>query len=702
VIDRLLGTMTQGNLGRFGTPVVTLDTRSGFAEFCDKIAIEDETNAAGLISSLIPLGDARFDFEAHEPWLKRWNEKDDAIAPLIGVAYSAEQLAAFCRTRPKFSHLVIANGAGNLRNTQFYYDIAESQRLLVFANHDETEALEWLAQTGCAFWRIGEAELAHGVNGPLFGPLARWAENYELLDSVELVECSDDALEGAATDILSAERNGRPEEETPLAQVLGRGWQLLNEAASWVAQPPRKISEGFTQRLAELRASIRRNFAVIPPETRQMLAAFAEKMESFLQEEANIGIRKGDILIRCVGEEKRRGNKIAVLVRNEAAFTGVSEFLGRFSETRSVPVISVRALSADLAFDVLLVASWPGGEQLRRAVSKLVAPRIRLIGYAFERSWAKHAQSRLLSCSALPELPAAQKGVLAFGDKGGCEWPKSESVREKAPAIAALEDFDVWRWEATLRRTRPAGAARGVAGPDTVPATFVRFNCDCFAFLTPGHALPVATSILSVQTGKTRLPERTVAEWHKGDFIVFAESGARELVREIADRLLGDDADRLRSLARIWQDALRRSRFSATEFYSRAQRLGWKRCLATARGYVMDEQKIGPESRADLEMIAKVTNDASLLSVLDRVWDSIQQIWGAHQSAGSRIADELRQQLPGKLQELRETATRLEMGDLGVAWIVMVEDISGEQEPRIRNEVDRLRWPDGCEPQRTV
>jgi len=700
-IDRILGLATQGNLGPFGTALLLLDSRSGFSECVDNIffARDGDPKTATVASTLLPLGEARFDFETREPWLARWGEGSDAAPPLMAICPAAEQLAAFCRARPLGSELVLANGASLLRTPQHYHDICDSQRLVVFASHDETEALEWLAQTGCEFWQLGAAELREGVEGSVFQPIARAAANYDALTQIELTECSDDGLEQSASLLISAERAANPEEDTPSARVIGRGWQLLNEAASWIAPPPAPAAQFFLQRIDELRTSIRRDAAFIAAPVRQMLVDFAERVGASVSVSGSVGRGKGKALMACLDSELQAGKSIAIAARNEAAAITLETMVRSLPNAGGVSVFPIRALPDGKDFDILLVASWPGGEVLRRAASKLIAPRIRLVGYAFERSWAQHARKRLLPRPVLPEMTAEKKAVIAFGAQTRLRWPE----RETAPRLPEPrpEDFDVWRWETTLRRTRPAGATRvGEVIGETVPARYVRFVGDCFAFMMEAHSLPIVTSLLSGTMPKGgKLPEKCVGEWRAGELVVFPESGDRNLVREVADRLLGDRAGQLRNIAKIWRDALERCRLSPAEFYRRARKEGCQRNPATIRNWFSNPIQIGIDDENDLKRIAVVTGDEPLRLAHDRVVAAAKEIWSAHLSAGMRLRDELKKQLPEKLSELHETATRVDLEELGAAWIVMVEEIASEAEPRARNEANRLRWPEDDESQ---
>lgn len=693
-IDRLLGTATQGNLASFGTAGLLLDTRSGFSECAAQIFFSPAANESQVLKAIeLPLGDAGYSFDERAAWLQQWKAGEGEAPPLIAVAHSPEQLAEFCKAEPARSRLVLVNGAAMVRNPQHFRDIADSQRLIIFADHDETETLDAMEKGGCEFWRLGLPELGTGAEGGLFENPARWARNHELLTTIEVEECAAPVLDESAQVLLEIQTAEKPDDEDPLARALALGWDLLNEAASWMAPPSAPVAVTYAARIADFRREIQRSAAYLAPAVRSRLTAVADDL-SARAKPAEFAHAKGDALRRCLDEALHLSHTVGLVARHEAAAEAIRNALHRDVRRRAVSVFSIRALPDDGSFDVLIVASWPGGELLHRVAAKLLAPRIRLLGYAFERRWARQCERRLLARSSVREIPAERKTRIAFGKDSPVRWPETAPVPLAQPTPASPE-FDIWRFETAQRRMRSGAAAHPSVAADAVLASYVRFVGDCFAFLTPGHALPVATNILTKQRGaRQKLPERTVSEWRRGDFIVFPECGSRELVREVADKLLGDEAAHLRRTARIWKDALLRSRMSPPEFFAQTRMLGCRRCLPTIRNWLAESTQIGPAEEDDLRCIAQVTQDPALTAALPAIWAAIQEIWAAHLTAGMRLGEELRRELPEKLGALHEAATRVELGDLGAAWVVMVDDLAAEPERRGKNEVDWLRWPD--------
>src|SRR5207249_3867991 len=100
----------------------------------------------------------------------------------------------------------------------------------------------------------------------------------------------------------------------------------------------------------------------------------------------------------------------------------------------------------------------------------------------------------------------------------------------------------------------------------------------------------------------------------------------------------------------------------------------------------------------DLALIVLVTGDAQLNRDAEDVWSAITVLRGAHLSAGVRLRDVLMQKLPTVLHRVEENGTKVELDDLGSAWIVQTEAVSDALEFRVRAEINRLMWDNSTVP----
>jgi hypothetical protein len=258
----------------------------------------------------------------------------------------------------------------------------------------------------------------------------------------------------------------------------------------------------------------------------------------------------------------------------------------------------------------------------------------------------------------------------------------------------------VWAFEQRLRAARKGLATVPTDASETILSRYVSFVGKTYAFLTETHGVVVVTELLS-GGGRTkqRVPERTVGELKQGDFIVFPESGDRELIQEKADQLIGTDAPTLRKTARLWKEALWATDLTPAQFLKQARELGRPRHIMTIRHWFAESSQIGPgtgneELSEDLELIALVTDHQPLKTSIGKAIEAIKALRSAHLSAGMRLRDVLIQRLPDVIGRIEEEGSVVDLGELGSAWIVQIESVAATNEPRGRGEVNRLLWED--------
>jgi hypothetical protein len=91
-----------------------------------------------------------------------------------------------------------------------------------------------------------------------------------------------------------------------------------------------------------------------------------------------------------------------------------------------------------------------------------------------------------------------------------------------------------------------------------------------------------------------------------------------------------------------------------------------------------------------LVLIALVTDNRQLEAEIENVREAIERLWSVHLSAGMRLQDLLLQRLPAVMGKVEETGTKVDLDELGSAWVVQVESIGSDHEPRGRSEINRL------------
>jgi hypothetical protein len=236
-----------------------------------------------------------------------------------------------------------------------------------------------------------------------------------------------------------------------------------------------------------------------------------------------------------------------------------------------------------------------------------------------------------------------------------------------------------------------------VAGPesDRRPARYVGFVGDTYAYLTPGHGVPVVSDLVRhIDPQQARIAIRTVEQLRVGEYVLFRDHGDRDVISLFAEQVIGPVRYReRRAIADRWRAALRSVAPTPAEVYRRLRDAGVRKHAVTIRSWLMDPDKIGPGSREDLVAVAHASGDAAFLADVDTIWAAMGELRSAHVAAGPRLSDFLLAELPQKLTAVRDRETFVDL-TLGQAWVVEIEEI-GELEERACTEVDRLLWDVG-------
>lgn len=701
-LDRLLGTSTFGNHGLFRNEVVLLDSSSGFQRFVESTSLQP-AGADGEFPSLkavAPFGDVSPPSRTQNGWLAKWDQRNPSGEPLVAVTSSPESLAAYCIDAPARSKLVVVNGLSRVRDLQSFDDIQQTQRLILFADEEDEDLIQELRDRGCRFWELSRDEIEAGQEGaPQFqgmvGKLRVWARNREglVLDA----ECCDNrTLDDVCVRLEGLRRIIDDEDQGPATKLVARMWGFLNEAATAIKPVSGDERARRLSQLQEFGRDLQANRAWLKPEAERALTESALELEVLLTDSVDFGASKRAALERTVAECLGAGGASVVLVRNERQAVDIDEHLRPQIDAGRIRVCTPRALTGDCAFDRIVCLSWPSGETIEALANSMVTPRITLLGYAFERRWLHQLGIRRRNRPRRHQIGEAQKAAIVDGAALDEVATDTELPPESANPAPAADD--IWGFEQRLRAVRKGAAAVPTQAIETMPARYVSFVGPTYAFLTETHRVVVVTALLSTPgRTKQRLPEQTVGSLKPGDFIVFPESGDRELIQEKADQLLGSEAQVLRRTARLWKEALWSSKLTPAQFLKEARELGRPRHIMTIRNWFADTSQIGPgagneDLSEDLELIALVTGYEPLKLHVPKVIEVVKVLRGAHLSAGVRLRDVLIERLPEVIGRVEEEGSLVDLGELGSAWIVQIESVANSAEPRGRGEVNRLMW----------
>jgi hypothetical protein len=221
--------------------------------------------------------------------------------------------------------------------------------------------------------------------------------------------------------------------------------------------------------------------------------------------------------------------------------------------------------------------------------------------------------------------------------------------RTQQPNVSETDSFsDLDDINLTLRQNRYKGY---IASPveDSVEAVPVSFVGDIMAFYRTSRKLLTATKIINEDGDSTEeiIPDNLQV----GDFIIERET-QRNLIRDIADKILNNsNCSELRKISSMWKDALKIAiNFTGEDdLFMKLQAAGCKRGKPAFRNWLYSDTHISPQSKDDIVYIAKATDDAVLMEIVDKVFDAGRQVKNAHITAGHYLADKLRSNLSSSL-----------------------------------------------------
>lgn len=270
------------------------------------------------------------------------------------------------------------------------------------------------------------------------------------------------------------------------------------------------------------------------------------------------------------------------------------------------------------------------------------------------------------------------------------DWLKISTTKfEKNVSIGEVEDTsdELGEIELILHENRfNKYVSRGTHSEnEIVSAIPVSFVGGYLAFYRTSHKLVSATKIIlnDFEKIESKLPN----ELQIGDFIVVRETD-KDLIKEIADIILSNSGkSETRILAGKWKESIKIALIFDTleEFYNKLKREGCKKGLSTVKHWIDNENVIAPQSKNDLKIIAKVTQDKELIENIDKFYDAAQDVRKAHVLAGKKLSEQLKRTIAAELKNHEKIdpfnfwePINMEVDGIGNVKILKIIDIGSE------------------------
>ena len=690
-LDNLLDVTACGNNSVIENAVLVLMARSYFARIVDAItlATRDASQNVGL-SHCLPWG-----FIGHDGTLKPNDSYQVVGEPLIAATGVPEDLALAATSVSAGTKTVLVDGARRLaRDLQAFDDIASRQRVVILASPDESEDINLLKARGCPAWYmsgrevlIGETSAGRRMRRSLVGSTIR-AADVRHRSKVNMVDCHDEVLEAAASSLERvAEIIEDSEEAFEVEQALARLFGVLFECSECCFG----VGDDTVTELRTVRKQMAEHARWLQPSVAKELKYSVDALERAVT--SRVGEQKADAFLNIISDHD---GQWAVAARSPRTAERIRETLADLGAY--LPVLPVSAISSDHEYAGIIVPAWPNRRRFTRLRNLSVTPEIRILIYPFERKWVKRHQARERAQVRANCLEADMRSsILGVESRFLFELEGAENKDEDAPPKDRTWDLPVFRLEKRVAKRRVVQHLRATSGQDSREAQLVQFFGACYTLLTEWAVLPVLNDLIHSSKGEqAKLVYSMVSRLSIGDFVLFRDSGDKEFIRLIAEEILGtDEYNCTRDMAERWKLPLRRLGSSPAAVRRRLKKFGVDRTLPTISGWLSNPDRIGPRDYGDIDAIAKAAGVTELLSIKGEITDAITRIRGAHLAAGTRLTRLILGELHGRLSELDEQPTLLDL-DYGKAWIVQVESIESERQEYLSNHVNRLQWMADC------
>lgn len=686
VIDPLLNAGLCGNTSMFQTSVILLSRVSASREQVSDLIVSANKNVFSKLSNIFGWGNLTEDGE-----VKIWGSAGRREEPLVLVSSDAADVCDYLDYNSHKTELVVADGASYLR------DLASFERLLnksipivVILSGCDQDAIRYLQKKDFDFWAWNSQDLKNLDNGiviPDDSPFYQISKKIESIASfeAEIVECSNSAFD-QAFDLLNRLRREVTDDDYHASQILDRLFGFFIRVSRLVS-----VSQCTEQKSANELSSIENDWQTfrvyLKPEFSEI---FVEVVGLLRQGSSNLTDEnsKPARLRSEINKRLSAGSERVCVVLSKSDFQAEKEYLSaRFPRNR---VVFERNASFKMRedFDCVILCGYLKRNHLLRIFDEALSSKLVILNYPHEMEWTVSVRRQFFGAFDNP----AFRNQRVFGKSLSGET-RTQPPAETTPKVPVLEEFEI-----KLHEFRKQRILRGMAedsGGQKVSARCVTFTQGSFVFLMESYSVPVINELLDGGSKIERLPQKKVKDIQPGDFLLFRESGGRNLIREIADLGLNKSGKSdLRSMASRWREALttiyENNSKSLSKLKTELKKYDCDRNELTIKNWLFDENQIAPGDESDILAIAAAADDQELLDNYDVMLDAISQVRGAHIQAARQIARLLEKRVKGDLGALSESNAEIKISGLGKVFIVCVESIDSETTEIPAHKANRL------------
>ncbi len=333
-------------------------------------------------------------------------------------------------------------------------------------------------------------------------------------------------------------------------------------------------------------------------------------------------------------------------------------------------------------FSITIIVGWLKRAIMRKILFSYNTEYYIVLLYDYEKRWKNYTVSKWnSSLNNSQNLTTIQKSFTTEDVVISTDNFISSPVRdEETTSSDEYAEIELTLRENKYRQYTLNEGQRSVC--ETAEAVPVNYVGGYLAFYKVSHKIIVASNIIEHDEEKieTKLP----GELRIGDFVVVRVSD-QDLVMEMADVLLAKEGRvEQRALASLWKESLAKASVfhSHDEIYKRLQEAGCTRGYQAVRAWLTEKDMIAPQSRQDLEHIARATDCGVLKEKLDHVYKAAQLVKAKHIQAGKELSILLKKKVVAALKEHGDVdpfniwaPIEMQIEDVGLVRILKVIDI---------------------------
>lgn len=632
-LERLFGLTSPAVLRQKRSRILVVGPVSEMKRFASELSI-----LGTPVVDLLPISRERFDGDGFVR--ETWTRRGPGGAPVLSIVHGTSEALELAESDESVVAVVAPVGAGTSDASNLCRIASGGRRVLAFPSEQDGDALRQFSRVGFGFWAWNDEWL-----GRLDWPRSRRGESMTVVrefeqefrrragSRAEPVVLDIPGLESAFALAHELESVARVEGLERLTETSSECIGALVRICRFLAPPGRRSWE----RLRTLWVKLEETVGESRPWWRDdWLRGFD-------------GLFAG--AIEAVESLQCNNPKFEALMSwsfdNPGGLVAASRSDRDFVDELDKPP-DLQWLEGALPDDPdtpVLVPAWYGKQRMERLLHPPVARSMTLLLYRPEVGWFEGSKARAARAAAeVRELTERQRPFRA--------------VRRRAPLPAPPEDFAPITLpdpdEVVLRGRRVRAMERlGSTTDRTAEARLIYFAGGGWAAFTPEHRV---LQLLSTErdSGESagQLAPRKASELGTGDLVLLVRGTDRDAIRNAVDAVAHTG---LRDQAAAWRLALARALRSVGSYEELRRRLareGCRRTVATLRGWVEEENVIGPrDGDRDIDAILRATEDRDFQVQLDDCKRAVATLWRLHQQCGHRLTQEVVARVRDRLRD---------------------------------------------------